>query len=213
MRAIPPTVLNLLGEGKITLGAAIWIDAPNMSIWAGGGTLTMNYPTAATNYIGLEAPAMYPGAAFEIGNSANGIEVTLASTDARLIPSMIEQDFRGRDVIVYRLYFDEHATGLLHVEPFFYGSIDKIVTRDTPGGYGVISVQIEGEARGSQRTGGRIASDQDQRLVDGTDTSMRYIALAGEIKLIWGGKPPQRAGSALNMAGLARSIQERGLFR
>ena len=67
---------------------------------------------------------------------------------------------------------------------------------ETPGGEAIIRLGIEGPARGLGRRSERMRSDADQRLIDPTANGFAAVAYAGDKAINWGGKPPQRSGSA-----------------
>lgn len=201
MRDIPPEVLALLDVGQITYAVAYQIetdDPGDGAIWSGIGPLQIEL--GGQVFTGITAPGLAVTITHEVGSGANGVSVNFASTDSTLVSLFLAQDYRNRWVTIYDLYFNIQGTLLLHAEPVFFGTIDQILTRDIPGdpGEAAVTVQIEGEAQGAQRGLGRLAADQDQRLIDSADTSMRLISTISERTLAWFGKEPKRAAVALD---------------
>jgi len=205
MRSIPSDVTDLMEAGQCLVSAALWIDGDTeLSVWAGAGTLTLDVPATDTDFAGLQAPNLVAPVNFEIGGAANGVEIVLSGVDARLVPLMMEADLRGRDAILYRLYFDQGGEVLMHAEPIFYGTVDQVPIRDVPGGPSEVRVMLEGEGQGASRFGGQLASDQSQRLIDAADTAMVFVSSVAEKTLYWGGLPGQRASGALNDGATGR---------
>jgi len=199
MRSIPSNILALCQESKIHTSAAIFVNAPVLTnIWGGAGELVLQVPNANTIYKGIQADTLSPAATFEIGNASNGITMKISGADPQLVPLMLEADLRGRDCIIHRLYFTKSDAELLHIEPFFFGAVDRVLLKDNPGGSSDVEVMIEGETQSLSRVGGRIASDQDQRLIDPNDSGMSFISHAGEKTLYWGALPPARSGKVIN---------------
>lgn len=202
MKSIPAPVIEAMEEGGVIIAAAIRIETDDpdepMAVWSGLWPLTL----FDEEYVPLQAPGLAGSFQFEVGQSALGIEIIASGIEPALVPTVLQQDLRGRDVVVYRLYFDRAGTTMMHAEPFFRGTCNEVPVRDTtgPGGSGISEAvfRLEGEAYGSQRRGGRLSADQDQRLVDPDDGSFRYISSMAEKVLYWGAGRGERAGGALN---------------
>jgi hypothetical protein len=89
---------------------------------------------------------------------------------------------------------------------FDRGRIDTIDSDEVVGAAAAITAAVESAARGLGRSGGRMRSDSDQRLISATDGYFKNTAYAGMKMLYWGGKRPAVAGSALSGAsGVAGS--------
>jgi hypothetical protein len=71
-------------------------------------------------------------------------------------------------------------------------------------GGAAIKVAVESAARGLGRSGGRMRSDSDQRLINATDGYFKNTAYAPEKMLYWGGKRP--AASAASWARTASPL-------
>ncbi len=196
MRSIPSGVLDLLDAHQILLSAAHRIETDDpmapMLVWSGVGDLTIDSEV----YTGIGAPNLITPFTYEVSQAANGIDVTVASIGNALVPTVLTQDLRGRRCKVWRLFFNKAGTVLEHAEPMFYGTLDSVATSDVIGGPASVTFKLESEAQGSLRFGGAIASDQDQRIVSSTDGAFKYVSMAGEIMLYWGGDPPRRAATA-----------------
>lgn len=197
MRSIPDAVLTAMDEGRVVLHAAHVIE--NMDSPSDGGVWSGHYDLTVDGVLcrGLGATTLMAPVTYEVGVGANGVSVNLASTDTILITTVLSQDLRNRFVTIYALYFDQHGTTLLHTEAEFYGTVDQVLTRETPAGEALVTFQLEGEAQGSQRGLGRLAADQDQKKIDPADTAFRRISTVSEKVLTWFGKEPRRAAVSI----------------
>lgn len=196
MRDISSTVIDLLDEGRVVLHAAYKIESSTpQRVWSGYGTITV----AGESYVGIGATNLVCAITSEVGQAANPVTLGLSGVDPQWIPSAIEDDLRGKVVTIYTLYFDEDGTSLLDTELEFHGTVDQVITAFVPGeeGSADLNFNLESEARGSQRSGGRLAAGQDQRLIGSTDGSMDAISVAPDIVLYWDGAEPKRAAVAL----------------
>jgi len=108
---------------------------------------------------------------------------------------------RGAAAVIWELIFDQAGANLLASNVVLRGRCDRMPRKDVVGGPAVLKLMIEGAARGLGRRSVRVRSDADQRLIDGTDGGFSRVSYAGEKQLNWGGKPPQRASSALPNTG------------
>jgi hypothetical protein len=57
---------------------------------------------------------------------------------------------------------------------------------------------VESAARALGRSGARMRADPDQRLISSTDGYFKFVDIAAEKMLYWGGKVPTNAGSAIS---------------
>jgi hypothetical protein len=73
---------------------------------------------------------------------------------------------------------------------FDRGRGDALDTVETIGGPAVVNLAVESAARGLGRSGARMRSDPDQRLINPDDGYFKNTAYAGEKMLYWGGKKP-----------------------
>ena len=96
---------------------------------------------------------------------------------------------------------DRGGRVLLESKVWLRGRVDSVTLNETPGGTSTLKVGVEGPARGLGRRSERMRSDADQRLIDEADAGFRRVAYAGQKSIYWGGKPPERAGSAFGGGG------------
>ncbi len=195
MRNIPaPAVAAIAAGTALVTGALRIMTSPPDCVWGGPGPITADGYT----FVGLLENALLTEVAFEIGASEIGINLKVSGVSPQLVPKVMLQDYRGKPTVLYRFVLDQHGTTLLAAVPWFRGTIDNILIIDQPGGASEVTFKIEGVARGLSRAGGRLAADEDQRLIKSTDGSMRHVSSAADLMLAWGGTPPVRAAVGVN---------------
>lgn len=174
-------------------GALAIMTSTPVAYWGGDGNLVIDGVT----HIGLGDRFMLSETGGSLGGEEQGAEVILSAVDADIEPLRALAGLRGAPVICRRLIFNGTGATLLETEVRIRGRVDHMPGEETPGGEAIFRLKIEGAARGASRRGGRMRTDADQRLINGTDGGFRRISHAGEVTLYWGGKPPERAASAL----------------
>lgn len=133
-----------------------------------------------------------------LGGIAQGIELTLSRLEPNVIPLLDVEEVRAASVIVRRLIFASDGKTLLDFDIWDRGRVDTVSTVETIGGQATLKLGVESAARGLGRSGARMRSDSDQRLINPSDGYFRFCAYAGEKMLYWGGKKPDRiAGTTM----------------
>jgi len=195
MRTISgPAQAALVAGDVIEAGALAIMTSSPVGLWGGDGNLVIDGVT----HIGLGDRFMLLETGGALGGEEQGAEVTLSGVDPDVEVLRALSDLRGAPVVARRLIFNGTGATLLETEVRIRGRVDQLPGEETPGGESVIRLKIEGAARGAGRRGGRMRTDADQRLINGTDGGFRRISHAGEVTLYWGGKPPQRASQAMS---------------
>jgi len=195
MRIISSAAQAALVSGEvIEAGAVAVFTTPIFAIWGGDGDLVLDGVT----HIGVGDRAMVTETGGSLGGEEQGAELVLSSVDPAVDPLRTLAGVKGAPVIVRRLIFDGTGANLLEPEIRIRGRVDDLVGEETPGGPSILRLKIEGAARGAGRRGGRARTDADQRLINGDDGGFRRISHAGEVTLYWGGKKPERAGTAMS---------------
>ncbi len=187
------TLTALQDDAVIEAGAMAIMTSTPVAFWGGYGNLTID----SVVHIGLGDRFMLSETAGSLGGEEQGAVVELSAVDDDVAPLRALSGLRGAPVICRRLIFNATGSTLLETEVRIRGRVDHMPGEETPGGEAKFMLKIEGAARGAGRRGGRMRTDADQRLINGTDGGFKRISYAGEVTLYWGGKPPQRAGSAL----------------
>lgn len=184
----------LVAGDVIEAGALAVMTASPVGFWGGDGNLVIDGVT----HIGLGDRFMLLETGGSLGGEEQGAEVTLSGVDADVEILRTLDGLRGAPVICRRLIFNGTGSTLLQAEVRIRGKVDQMPGEETPGGTSTVTLKIEGAARGAGRRGGRARTDADQRLINGTDGGFRRISHAGEVTLYWGGKPPERAATAMS---------------
>jgi hypothetical protein len=183
------------GEALVTGAAEITPrDAGTViRVWGGYGTITID----GNDYqpLGDRAFAQQTGGA--IGGIAQGMTLSMSGIEPAALALLDPDEVKGASVKIYRLIFASDGTNLLDAHVFDRGRGDALNTVETIGGTAVINYAVESAARSLGRSGARLRSDADQRLISSTDGYFKNTAFAGEKMLYWGGKKPSRAGAAV----------------
>jgi hypothetical protein len=108
-------------------------------------------------------------------------------------------EIKGGAAVMRRLIFASDGKTLLDYDIWDRGRIDAVSTVETIGAGAAIKVSVESAARGLGRSGQRMRSDSDQRLINPNDGYFRKAAYAGEKMLYWGGKKPARTQDVMKV--------------
>lgn len=196
MKIIASAALEALASGQcIVSGAVAFYTSPDPAyLWGGIGNLVI----AGQTYTGIGDRGAVAPLAFELGGVEGGVQLRLSNITSEVLALIQEHEVRGKAVVIRRLIFDATGTSLLDASVYFRGRCDAVPMRDTIGGEAEAVFEIEGSARGLNRSGARIANLEDQLLIDPTDDSFRSIATVPSKQLTWMGKSPERAGQVVN---------------
>lgn len=194
MKSFSAPALAALAAGEVLSSGAIYIGAPEpIRAWGGHGSLVIDSQV----FVGVGDRGLISASAGTLGTAEQGAEVTLSGVDPSLLNGNDMKALKGAPVVIWRLIFNSTGSDLLQASVYLRGRVDDAPREDTPGDVGTIRVRIEGAARGLGRRSARMRTDADQRLISGTDGSLRRVSFAGERVIYAGGKPPVRAGAAL----------------
>ena len=206
MKTIDATALAALTAGTaIVTGAVSFATSPAAYVWGGFGNITIGGDT----YVGIGDAGTVVPVSFEVGGVESGVNLRLAGITDEVLALLAAEDLRGVAVVIRRLIFDQTGTTLHDSSVYFRGRCDNVSLQDTTGGESVATFDIEGSARGLNRSGARFASDNDQKLISATDNSFEAIATSPTKTLYWMGEPPRRAGQAVNrgITGIGRLLR------
>jgi hypothetical protein len=157
-------------------------------VWGGYGPIELD----GIEYLGIGDRGLAQQTGGALGGIAQGLELTLSRLEPELLGLLDAEEIRGGAVILRRLIFASDGKTLLDYDIWERGRVDTVSTVETIGGVAAIKVAVESAARGLGRTGARMRSDSDQRLINPNDGYFRFCAYAGEKMLYWGGKKPSR---------------------
>lgn len=195
MRTVGASALAAIAAGNFTAGWAVRISTTSGSfrVWGGDGTITLNGET----YTGVGDRGGVTTTGGAVGGASPGLKLSLSGVEPDVLPLVTAGAVRDAAVEIWRLIFDGAGETLLDAQVWQRGRAQAPVKEEEPGGVAIISVEVETAARGLARRGGRMRTDPDQRLILNTDGAFKFVAIAAEVELAWGGKPPARAASAL----------------
>jgi hypothetical protein len=190
-------------KAAIVAGTAIVVGAVQITprdggdpirVWGGYGVFAiLGHPFLPLGDRGLAQQTS--GA---IGGVAQGMTLTLSGVEPAALALLDPDEVRNASVVVYRLIFAGDGKTLLDTQVFDRGRGDTLDTVETIGGPAAIKYAVESAARGLGRSGARMRSDSDQRLINPTDGYFKNTAYAAEKALAWGGKKPTRTAAAVS---------------
>lgn len=193
MKTFSAEALAALASGDVIVTGSVWFGgAEPVGFWGGHGPLTIGDKTI----VGVGDRGLAQVSTGTLGGSEQGATLKLSGVDPDVAAELDLLAVRGVSVILWRLLFNGSGSTLLHAAVFLRGRVDSAPLEETPAGTSIISVGVEGAARGLGRRSERMRSDADQRLISATDGGFRRISHAGQKDIYWGGKPPVRAGGA-----------------
>ena len=196
MKSISGSAITALTSGEcIVSGAVKFATTPTPAfMWGGYGDLTIGGDV----YTGIGDAGTVTPISFETGGTESGVQLGLNGVDAGVNTLITAQNLRGISVTIRRLIFDTTGTSILDSSVFFLGRVDRVQMKETIGGSASVLLDIEGSARGLNRSGARIANLYDQKLLEATDLSFERMATAPTATLYWMGKAPERASQSVN---------------
>lgn len=194
MKTFSTEALAAIGSGDVLTSGAVQLGrAPNqVRLWGGYGVLAFD----GNAFQGIGKRGLVNASGGSLGGSEQGAELTLSNVDPAVLGGLNLKLLRGQPALLWRLIFNGTGARLLHAEIFLRGRIDRAPVEETPGGDAIVRIAVEGPARGLGRRSERMRTDADQRMIDPTANGFSAVAYAGEKAINWGGKPPQRSGSA-----------------
>lgn len=190
MIVLPPDVLALLDDGRISIRGMIRFDF-------GTGTYGFIKATTPFVYAGL---TYVPGGAIAVsdltgttGRTAQPFTITLAASgEDALTPEVLTtieaEDYRDRRVTVYDAFFHPDTGALLHVQAMKRGFIDTIVHEDNGDTGYIIRANCESRSLDYTRTNARrrTTEDQKRRSPSVEDRFFEHCGKRGREKVNWG---------------------------
>lgn len=197
MKSIHPAAKAALANGTAIVVGAVKIEGEEtIRLWGGYGAISL--PGEAEPFLPLGDRGLVQVAGGALGGAAQAITLTVSGIE----PDALEVDdtdtVKGAPTTLWRLIFSGDGLTLLDANVWARGRLDEVIREDQVGGTSTISASLETAARGLGRSGARMRSDADQRLVKANDGFFRNVSFAGEKTLYWGGRQPANAKSALD---------------
>ncbi len=134
-----------------------------------------------------------------IGGSLDGAAVGLSvrlngdareGLDATALASIETVPYQGRSFWLYRRYMQPETYAEIATELFFRGYIDTIDHNISEGGEAYLEAKIESRSLDLGRSGYRMRTDTDQRLLDANDGFFRNIGTVSKREIKWANQAP-----------------------
>lgn len=192
MKSWSTSAIAAMTDGTAIESAAVKIAcSPVCRVWGGYGSLTLG----GESYDGIGDRGLITVSGGALGNSEQNITLSLNGIEPDILALFSASAVQGAAVLIYRLIFDGSGQTMLDAQIYTRGKLDTIAQEETIGGTASITANVEGAARGLGRSGQRMRTDADQRLVDTSDAGFRVISFAGNKQLFWGGVRPTSASN------------------
>lgn len=185
-----PARAAILEGTAMSVGAVEVLTTPEpFRVWGGHGELTFESMT----FTGIGDRGLVSASAGAMGGAEQNVTLKISGVEPAALDLLDAPSARRAPTAVWRLIFDGSGTQCLSQPVFTRGRLDQLPVEETPGGTATISAVIEGAARGLGRSGGRMRSDADQRLIDPDDDGLKAVSFMAQTAIYWGGKLPQQA--------------------
>jgi hypothetical protein len=198
MKSLSPAALAALEAGTAIVTGALEIGCtPPLRVW--GGYYPIIFEGRTFELIGDRGLVQVAGGA--LGDAAQNISLALSGIEPEALELLDAEGVAGAPAVLWRLIFDQTGNTLLGHNVWARGRLDTLQTEEEIGGTAAIVAQLETAAKGLGRSGARMRSDADQRLINPSDGFFKNVSFAAEKTLYWGGRRPARAGAALPGVG------------
>jgi hypothetical protein len=194
-RSISGALQAQLDKGMIARTEMILFDFPNPTGQVGFFSGVGEFVWSGITFVGA-------GTLFDVsvvGASSSGAAVGLAirlNGDARegLTPTVLASietiQYRGRPVSIYRRYMDPVTYAEIATEALYRGYIDTIDHNLTENGEVYLEASVESRALDLGRSGYRMRTDADQRLIDPSDGLFKDVGTVQKKEISWGSFTP-----------------------
>lgn len=180
----------------------------DIRVWGGYGYLTLD----GEDYAGIGDRGLITITGAALGDSEQNATLSLSGVEPALLALFDGITLRRQPCKIWLLTFDGSATVMLDSHVYMVGRVDTVQIDETIGSTATIVLQIETAARGLGRSGQRMRTDADQRLINPSDAGFRAISFAGKKMLYWGGQRPSSAGGAGLSSGAAAPYVPSGTY-
>lgn len=185
------------GEAIVAGALAIYCDDPAF-VWGGPWPIVLDGDT----YQPIDDTGLGATIGGEIGGTEQNTTLTLSGVDPDALALLDAAGLRQAPAKLYRLLFDGAGKTLLDARVVKRGRIDDVFVQDVQGDKATIQISIESAARGLGRSGRRMRTDADQRLIDPDDGFFKHVAYAGTKTIYFGGKPSSASSTATSGNGV-----------
>lgn len=177
------------GDGAFTINVDSIMPGGDVRVWGGYGTITLD----SEDYLGIGDRGLVSVTGAAIGDSEQNVALSLSGVEPELLALFDAPALQRSPAKIWLLTFDGPGTSMLDSQVYAVGRLDTISIDETAGATSTIAAQVETAARGLGRSGQRMRTDADQRLIDSSDGGFKAISFAGKKTLYWGGQKPSSA--------------------
>jgi hypothetical protein len=191
MQNIDATILAKIASGAYVNAMLLLFDLPEgfFGFWSGIGKLTIS----GIDYVG--AGSLIEVAQLNMGTdlSASPITVRLRAVPETaltldVLATIDNYAYKNRPAHLTLAYFDPVTGALVTAIQWWQGFIDVIEHDQTVGGEYALIAHLEPLSLDHSRTGYRMRSDTDQRLIDPADRFFEHAAITAQQNLPYGRK-------------------------
>jgi hypothetical protein len=152
-----------------------------------------------------EGPYTYNGIVYQAGGSiikiapisaqragyASSIQVFMSSIpNTRVTPEVLsgifQEDYRNQPIQIMRASFDPVSWALSDVRTRWKGKIDRVSMQAAPDDQARLIFHCVSREMDAKKTGYRIRSEEDQRLIDLNDRFFQYAGVVDKQTVFWG---------------------------
>lgn len=189
MRSIDSTTAAAIGRGDYIVQWTLLFDIGGTlyGLWGGAGPLTVD----GIAYTGAGTLLEFEAADAGLGLSASPITIRLrAQPDSALTPDLLgtidQYAYKNAPARLSLVYFSRDTGTIVTVLPWWRGYVDVIEHERVAGGDYALVARLEPRSLDHSRTGARMNSDADQRLLDPVDAFFEHAARVPQEKLPYG---------------------------
>jgi hypothetical protein len=206
MRLIPTALQSQLDSGAIGKTDMILFDFPAPTGLRGFFSGVGEVVFSGVTYKGAGSLFAIGAVGGSLDGAAAGLTVTLnADARASLEPTDLAAietiQYRGRPVTIYRRYHHPESYAEIAVERLWRGYIDTI-DHHIDGGACYLAARCESRALDLARSGYRMRTDADQRLVDPADTFFKDVGIVAKKEIQWANFTPEVPQKRKKLFGL-----------
>jgi hypothetical protein len=198
-RIIDSATLAQLQAGRVAIIDILLFDFPAptgvKAFFSGHGEFTYNSVT----YQGAGSIIAISPAAASADGTAQGLKLTVNAAardglDTSILSTIETVNYAGRPVIYSVGYLHPDTYALLSVETAWRGFVDYGEHSITEGGDAAFTFHCESRSLDLGRSGYRMRTDADQRMIDPNDGSLKAVSTTGQKQLAFGRVTPETFG-------------------
>jgi len=185
-RVLTTNISNELDNETVKAFFAVKIEFPSgtLRMWTGLGEATISSET----YTGLGNLIGVSRVEESEELKATGIELSLSGVPSSLLGTMLTDSYQGSPVTVFMGFLSENSTGdTIIADPFtiYKGQADTMNIADG-GSELVVSLKVENRIIALEERRNRRYTEEDQKIDQSSDDSLRFIAGLQSKEISWG---------------------------